>query len=174
MTVPLPVGASGANHLIIPYAASRSPALQGALKQLELPHLQALLQALTRVNTDVDNLDQPGLNMPHERAWAQALQLPGTEDTWPWAALANSDTTDQPQAYFSPCHWQIGIGQVVMLNPASLQVVQGWLEPSLASVASEQRFQIERHGYFITDRKEHAPGAPVLNRVTGLKDSWGR
>ena len=60
------------------------------------------------------------------------------------------------------------------LNPASLQVVQGWLEPSLAAVASEQRFQIERHGYFITDRKEHAPGAPVLNRVTGLKDSWGR
>ena len=122
MTVPLPVGASGANHLIIPYAASRSPALQGALKQLELPHLQALLQALTRVNTDVDDLDQPGLNMPHERAWAQSLQLPGTEGTWPWAALANPDTTDQPQAYFSPCHWQIGIGQVVMLNPASLQL----------------------------------------------------
>ena len=60
------------------------------------------------------------------------------------------------------------------LNPASLQVVQGWLEPSLADVPAEQRFQIERHGYFVTDRKDHTPGAPVLNRVTGLKDSWSR
>ena len=38
------------------------------------------------------------------------------------------------------------------LNPASLSVVQGWLEPSLAAVAAEQRFQFERHGYFIADR----------------------
>ena len=134
MTVFLPAGVAAADHLIIPYAASRSPALQGALMQLELPHLQALLQAFTRVHTDEDDLDEPGLSMPHERAWAQALQLPGTEGAWPWAALANPDTNDQPQAYFSPCHWQIGIGQVVMLNPASLHLSESESQALLAAM----------------------------------------
>jgi len=134
MTVFLSAGVAAADHLIIPYAASRSPALQSALGQLQLPHLQALLQALTRVHTDEDDLDEPGLSMPHERARAQALQLPGTEGAWPWAALANPDTNDQPQAYFSPCHWQIGIGQVVMLNPASLNLSQSESQALLAAM----------------------------------------
>ena len=58
------------------------------------------------------------------------------------------------------------------LNPRSKQVVQGWLEPSLAGVAAESRFQFERHGYFIADRVDHRPEAPVFNRITTLKDSW--
>jgi len=134
MTVFLSAGVAAADHLIIPYAASRSPALQGAMLQLELPHLQALLQAFTRVRTDEDDLDEPGLSMPHERARAQALQLPGAEGAWPWAALANPDTNDQPQAYFSPCHWQIGIGQVVMLNPASLLLSESESQALLAAM----------------------------------------
>jgi len=134
MTVFLSAGVAAADHLIIPYAASRSPALQDALLQLELPHLQALLQAFTRVRTDEDDLDEPGLSMPHERARAQALQLPGAEGAWPWAALANPDTNDQPQAYFSPCHWQIGIGQVVMLNPASLLLSESESQALLAAM----------------------------------------
>ena len=35
-------------------------------------------------------------------------------------------------------------------------------------------FQFERHGYFATDAKDHAAGKPVFNRITGLKDSWGK
>ena len=65
---------------------------------------------------------------------AQALQLPGAEGAWPWAALANPDTNDQPQAYFSPCHWQIGIGQVVMLNPASLLLSESESQALLAAM----------------------------------------
>jgi glutaminyl-tRNA synthetase len=60
------------------------------------------------------------------------------------------------------------------LNPASLRVAQGWLEPSLAGLAAERHVQFERHGYFVSDRKDHAPGAPVFNRVTGLKDGFSR
>ncbi len=59
-----------------------------------------------------------------------------------------------------------------VLNPKSKLTVQAWLEPSLATVAAEQRFQFERHGYFITDRKDHQAGQPVFNRITTLKDSW--
>jgi glutaminyl-tRNA synthetase len=60
------------------------------------------------------------------------------------------------------------------LNPDSLRVVQGWIEPSLQSVDADQRFQFERHGYFVTDRVDHTRGAPVFNRITGLKDSWAK
>ena len=58
------------------------------------------------------------------------------------------------------------------LNPRSKQVLQGYVEPGLAGVAAEQRLQFERHGYFITDRKDHLPQAPVFNRITTLKDSF--
>ncbi|HEX5391998.1 MAG TPA: hypothetical protein VFW68_01865, partial [Rhodocyclaceae bacterium] len=36
----------------------------------------------------------------------------------------------------------------------------------------EDRFQFERHGYFVADRKDSKDGAPVFNRAVTLKDSW--
>ena len=59
-----------------------------------------------------------------------------------------------------------------MLNPRSKQVLAAYLEPGLAGAAREQRFQFERHGYFITDRSQHTAEQPVFNRITTLKDSW--
>ena len=58
------------------------------------------------------------------------------------------------------------------LNPHSLKTVKAYLEPSLASALPDQRFQFERHGYFVTDRVDHAAGKPVFNRITALKDSF--
>jgi glutaminyl-tRNA synthetase len=58
------------------------------------------------------------------------------------------------------------------LNPDSLKSGRGWLEPSMAGWPAERHVQFERHGYFVSDRKDHRPEAPVFNRVTGLKDSW--
>ena len=60
------------------------------------------------------------------------------------------------------------------LNPNSLSVVTAYVEPSLASVAAGERFQFERHGYFVTDLKDHSAGQAVFNRVTGMKDSWAK
>ena len=60
------------------------------------------------------------------------------------------------------------------LNPQSLQVVQAYVEPSLAQAHANDKFQFERHGYFVADRLDHAPGKPVFNRAVGLKDSWGK
>lgn len=49
------------------------------------------------------------------------------------------------------------------------------VEPSLANALPDQTFQFERHGYFVADRADHVAGLrPVFNRVTGLKDSWGK
>ena len=60
------------------------------------------------------------------------------------------------------------------LNPNSLALAQAWVEPSLAGSAPDQRFQFERHGYFVTDRIDHSSATPVFNRITGLKDSWSK
>jgi len=65
-----------------------------------------------------------------------------------------------------------GRDHIEALNPRSKQVVKAWLEPSLAGVAAESRYQFERHGYFISDRIDHRPETPVFNRITTLKDSW--
>jgi glutaminyl-tRNA synthetase len=62
-----------------------------------------------------------------------------------------------------------------LLNPHSLHTTQAFVEPSLASATPDTKFQFERHGYFVADRVDHVPGAKaVFNRVTGLKDSWGK
>ena len=61
------------------------------------------------------------------------------------------------------------------LNPDSLKVVTAYVEPSLAAAQPDQKFQFERFGYFVADRADHVSGfKPVFNRVTGLKDSWGK
>ena len=61
------------------------------------------------------------------------------------------------------------------LNPDSLKVITAYVEPSLAKAQPDQKFQFERFGYFVADRADHVAGTkPVFNRVTGLKDSWGK
>ena len=61
------------------------------------------------------------------------------------------------------------------LNPNSLKVVTAIIEPSLANALPDQKFQFERHGYFVADRIDHVQGTrPVFNLAVGLKDSWGK
>lgn len=60
------------------------------------------------------------------------------------------------------------------LNPDSKRVVQAYLEPGARDAAPEDRYQFERHGYFVADRYDSKPGAPVFNRIVGLRDSWGK
>ncbi|ALK96148.1 glutaminyl-tRNA synthetase [Massilia sp. WF1] len=61
-----------------------------------------------------------------------------------------------------------------LLNPNALETVTAFLEPGLKAAEPDQRFQFERHGYFVADRVDSQPGKPVFNRVTTLKDSWGK
>jgi glutaminyl-tRNA synthetase len=60
------------------------------------------------------------------------------------------------------------------LNPASLEVVRAKAEPSLAAAKAEERFQLEREGFFFVDPIDSKPGAPVFNRIVGLKDTWAK
>lgn len=58
------------------------------------------------------------------------------------------------------------------LNASSKTVITAQCEPGLANASPEQRFQFERHGYFVADMHDSRPGAPVFNRAVTLKDSW--
>ena len=59
------------------------------------------------------------------------------------------------------------------LNPDSLQIVSGWIEPCIQDANPESRYQFERLGYFCADRLDHKPGEKlVFNRTVGLKDVW--
>jgi glutaminyl-tRNA synthetase len=60
------------------------------------------------------------------------------------------------------------------LNPNSLKVVTAFVEPSLAAARADDKFQFERHGYFVADRVDHTGAKPVFNLAVGLKDSWGK
>jgi len=37
-----------------------------------------------------------------------------------------------------------------------------------------ERFQFERHGYFVADSVESTRSAPVFNRTVTLRDSWAK
>ncbi|MFY0482469.1 glutamine--tRNA ligase/YqeY domain fusion protein [Flavobacterium sp. PLA-1-15] len=57
------------------------------------------------------------------------------------------------------------------VNPDSLKVITGYLEPSLATAKNEDKFQFQRLGYFTVD-KDSTTKKLVFNRTVGLKDAW--
>lgn len=57
------------------------------------------------------------------------------------------------------------------VNPNSLQVVTGYLEPSLREAKNEDKFQFQRLGYFTVD-KDSTDKKLVFNRTVSLKDTW--
>ena len=58
------------------------------------------------------------------------------------------------------------------LNPNSVTTITAQLEPSLKDAKPEDRFQFERHGYFVADRIDSVAGNPVFNRTVTLRDVW--
>lgn len=65
-----------------------------------------------------------------------------------------------------------GKDYLALLNPASLQTVTAWVEPSLAAAQPDDKFQFERFGYFVADRNDSRTDTLVFNKITGLKDGW--
>lgn len=57
------------------------------------------------------------------------------------------------------------------VNPESLKIVTGFVEPSLKSAQNEDKFQFQRLGYFTVD-KDSAAVKLVFNKTVGLKDAW--
>ena len=57
------------------------------------------------------------------------------------------------------------------INPNSLKIIQGFVEPSLATAKPEDKFQFQRLGYFNVDKDSTAEKL-VFNKTVGLKDAW--
>jgi glutaminyl-tRNA synthetase len=57
------------------------------------------------------------------------------------------------------------------MNPNSLQISTGFVEPSLQTVQAGDKFQFQRLGYFNVD-KDSTSEKLVFNKTVGLKDAW--
>ncbi len=57
------------------------------------------------------------------------------------------------------------------INPNSVKLVHGYVEPFIANAEPGVPYQFIRVGYFTADY-DTKPGAPVFNRTVGLKDSY--
>ena len=58
------------------------------------------------------------------------------------------------------------------INPNSLEVVEGVVEPALADAKPYESFQFVRNGFFCADAKLSKPGKPVFGRIVSLKSSF--
>lgn len=59
------------------------------------------------------------------------------------------------------------------LNPNSLKVITGYVEPSLKTAAAGDKFQFQRLGYFAVD-KDTSTDQLVFNKTVGLRDTWAK
>lgn len=60
------------------------------------------------------------------------------------------------------------------INPASLVIKQGFVEPSLWQALPEKAYQFEREGYFCADNRTSSAEHLVFNRTVGLRDTWAK
>jgi glutaminyl-tRNA synthetase len=60
-----------------------------------------------------------------------------------------------------------------MINPHSLDVFHGKAEACIAAAHPGDRFQFLREGYFVID-KDSTPEHIIINRIVGLRDTWGK
>jgi glutaminyl-tRNA synthetase len=64
-------------------------------------------------------------------------------------------------------------GPVDFLNPDSLKVITGYVEPSLQNAKALDHFQFQRMGYFNVD-PDSTPEKLVFNRTVPLRDTWAK
>ncbi|PVE08274.1 hypothetical protein [Limnohabitans sp. Rim28] len=158
-------------HLILPYAASHALTGPEVFAGLELPQLQALLGRLQHQQTLLDADTHMALHMPHERLRAQTLGWAHDALSLPWAAWQNKPSSQDslpgqvdpvPQAWMTPCHWQIGMDQVVMADPEHLhlsdeesqqllQAMQAFLLEDGLQVTWQSALQWHVQGALLTD-----------------------
>ncbi len=80
-----------------------------------------------------------------------------------------------PRRYFlDPVKWEVmDKSPVDFLNPDSLKVITGYVEPSLKTAKPFDQFQFQRLGYFNVD-PDTTPEKLVFNRTVTLRDNWAK
>jgi hypothetical protein len=158
-------------HLIIPYAASHAFTGSEVWVDFQLPRLQTLLGRLQHQQTLQDTDTDMALHMPHERLRAQTLGWAHDALALPWAAWHDRQNNQQatvnpaPQAWMTPCHWQIGMDQVVMADPEHLHLSD---EESQQLLQAMQAFLLEDglHVTWHSALQWHVQGAMLTDLPT--------
>lgn len=65
-----------------------------------------------------------------------------------------------------------GLSFLERINPNSLQVEHGFVEPNMKDAAGGDKYQFFRHGYFNVDPKDSTPEKLAFNRIVSLKSSF--
>ena len=58
------------------------------------------------------------------------------------------------------------------INPNSMEIIQGFVEPAVKTAKPQDKFQFMRHGYFNVDPKNTTEHKLVFNRIVSLKSSF--
>lgn len=58
------------------------------------------------------------------------------------------------------------------INPNSMEILQGYVEPAIQTAKPQDKFQFIRHGYFNVDPKNTVNNKLVFNRIVSLKSSY--
>ena len=138
--------------------------VKGNIHWLSVPHAQS---AEVRLYDRLFSVPFPGAAtapQAEEVADRTAVSVPAPLDA---PAVLAGDDTEEVSA-------PVERSYLHDLNPGSKRVITAYVEPALAGAAPEERFQFERHGYFVADARDHRAGAAVFNRTVTLRDSWGK
>ena len=139
-------GRTPTRHWVIAYAAPESEALRAvmnnALDTLYLPNLQKLLRRMacvSKLSTTPEGVS--AFLMPHE----SAPQLMGARPLL------------GKEAIMTPCHWQVGMNEVILLNPKELALNENESKQLLSAIQP----------YFEEDGLQVVYESPLVWRVTG-------
>lgn len=58
------------------------------------------------------------------------------------------------------------------VNPNSMEIIEGFVEPQLKEAVGNNKYQFFRHGYFNVDHRLSKNGKLVFNRIVALKSSF--
>ena len=139
-------GRTPTRHWVIAYAAPDSEALRAAMNNaldtLYLPNLQKLLRRMacvSKLSTTPEGVS--AFLMPHE----SAPQLMGARPLL------------GKEAIMTPCHWQVGMNEVILLNPKELALNEDESRQLLSAIQP----------YFEEDGLQVVYESPLVWRVTG-------
>ena len=139
-------GRAPTRHWVIAYATPESEALRGAMNNaldtLYLPNLKKLLSRMACVSK-LSTLPEgvSAFLMPHE----SAPQLLGTQPSL------------GKEAIMTPCHWQVGMNEVTLLNPQELALNEDESRQLLSAIQP----------YFEEDGLQVVYESPLVWRVKG-------
>lgn len=111
-------------HLLVPFASALSEAGRHTIRDLNLPNLERLLGRLQP--GERHGSDEYSLTPPHEAALAAARGWQGGAGALPFAAHAahadGIEVLDLAWGQLTPVHWHVGRDEVLLTDPASLQL----------------------------------------------------